>query len=327
MGSGELAVLPEPVVAVEQRPGRRPQGTGPGWLARGEHLGLGLRVAIQIAKVLPGPIRYRLADLGGTAAYGLFPKRAAVARENYRFFTSGDHTEVARLTRSAYRNYARTLLDFLVVERLLEQLLDSPGAVSLEPIRRELGRGKGLIVVTPHFGNWDLGAAATATCTGEVHAVADQFGPTAVDSLVRAARERLGVKVIPTGSTSARAALRVLRQGGILCLAADIDTEGSGVAVSFLGRQVYLPAGPATLALRTGASLVPGYLRRLPKGGHEARMLEPITMPAESGEGSPVRELTQRMAAAFEEVIRTDPGQWFAFHRLVTAGRPAGPAA
>jgi KDO2-lipid IV(A) lauroyltransferase len=129
------------------------------------------------------------------------------------------------------------------------------------------------------------------------------------------------VRIIPTGPSSAREALRALRRGEVLLLAADIDREGTGVPVSFLGRRVYLPAGPATLAIRTGASLIPGYVRRLPGGRHEASMLAPIALPPAGDAETRVRQLTQGIAEAFEKMIWMDPGQWYAFHRLVLADR------
>ena len=122
----------------------------------------------------------------------------------------------------------------------------------MEPLYRVLADGNGAIVVTPHLGNWDLGAAAIATCGYPVHAITDPFGPPDVDGMIRASRERLGVGVIPIGPASAREALRALRRNEVLLLACDIDKGGSGVPVQFLGQRVVLPAGPAnSLSLRT----------------------------------------------------------------------------
>lgn len=297
----------------------------PGWRQRGAHLGLALRVATAITQGLPEPVRYGLADIGGLAAHRLLASRASIAAENYLSFTGGDRASAVRLTRRAFRNYARTVLDFLVLERLLARVKATQGALATEPLRRELAQGRSVIVVTPHFGNWDLGAAVTATCGRPVHAVADQFGPPAVDQLVRSAREKLGVKVIPSGPSSAREALRALRRGEVLCLAADIDKTGSGVGVTFLGRPVFLPAGPATLAIRTGASVIPGYVRRLPAGGYEAALLAPLPQPTDGPTEQRVAELTQLIADAFEEMIRLDPSQWFAFHHLISSAEEVQP--
>lgn len=298
----------------------RTSGSGPsplGWRRRGVHLAVGLRAATWVTCRLPDPTRYWLADVGGNAAHILLRQRAAIAAENYLVFTQGNHRAAARLTRLAFMNYARTVMDFLVLEDLMAAVVRADPPPVTEPLRRALALGRGAIVVTPHFGNWDLGAAVTTTCGRQVHAVADQFGPPAVDDLVRSMRERLGVRIIPTGSASAREALRALRRGDVLCLAADIDKSGAGAAVQFLGRSVYLPAGPATLALRTGAALIPGYVRRVPGRGHEAVLWDPIPAPGPAAPEARVQEMTQAVARSFESMIRLDPAQWFAFHHLV----------
>jgi lauroyl/myristoyl acyltransferase len=289
---------------------------GQGWVERGGLLALGLKIATVLTTPMPRRLRYSLADLGGTAAYALLPGRARRARGNYSAFADGNPAASAQLARGAFRNYARTILDFLVLEKLLEELKQTAGALPMEPLFRVLADGKGAIVVTPHLGNWDLGAAAIATCGYPVHAITDPFGPPEVDAMIRASRERLGVGVIPIGPASAREALRALRRNEVLLLACDIDKGGAGVPVRFLGQQVVLPAGPATLSLRTGASLIPGYMRRRPDGSHESRLLEPLTEPGAGDSQERVADLTQSIATAFEAMIRVEPSQWFAFHSL-----------
>jgi lauroyl/myristoyl acyltransferase len=292
----------------------------PSWVARGGPQALGMRIAAVLVGPMPRAVRYHLADIGGSAAFGILSSRARRARVNYSAFAPGDRAASSKLARGAFRNYARTVLDFLILEKLLDELKQTPGAISLEPLHRALAVGKGAIVITPHLGNWDLGAAVIATCGSPVHAVTDPFGPPEVDRQVRATRERLGVGVIPVGPSSAREALRALRRNEVLLLACDIDNGGQGVTVSFLGRRVVLPAGPATLALRTGAPLIPGYMKRLADGRHESRMLEPLAQPGPGDPAAQTAELTQAIATSFESMIRADPTQWFAFHSMTRPG-------
>lgn len=332
MGRGELAMravsssesaprLVEPVPApATLKPTSLPADSGPGWVARGGPQALGFRVATVLVGPMPRALRYRLADIGGSAAFGLLSSRARRARVNYSAFAPGDRAASSKLARGAFQNYARTVLDFLILEKLLKELKRTPGAISLEPLHRALAEGRGAIVVTPHLGNWDLGAAAIATCGRPVHAVTDPFGPPLVDGLVRSTRERLGVGVIPVGPASAREALRALRRNEVLLLACDIDHGGPGVPVSFLGRRVVLPAGPATLALRTGAPLIPGYMKRRADGNHESGLLEPLPQPRPGDASAQTQELTQAIASSFESMIRADPSQWFAFHSLTRPG-------
>jgi KDO2-lipid IV(A) lauroyltransferase len=304
IGAGRL--LPSPRRAVSE------------WARRGEHLGLLLAAATSLTSALPTALRYGLADIGGEGAYWLLRPRSRLAEENYRIFASSP-SEARRLTRRAFRNYARTVMDFLVLESLVRATGEAQEMVESGPLRRVLATHRTAIVVTPHFGNWDLGAAMTAAAGRPVFAVADRFGPPAVDRRVRAMRERVGVTVIPSGPTSGREALRVLRRGDVLCLAADIDHTGSGVAVTFFGRRVTFPAGPATLALHTESPIIPGFVRRWPRGRHEARLLDPLPWPPPASSGERVQALTQQIASAFERIIGQEPSQWFAFHRLPAA--------
>ncbi len=295
-----------------------------GWFARGGPQALGLRVAGALVSPMPRGLRYLIGDIGGAGAFAMLPARARRACANYQAFAPGDRARASRLARGAYRNYARTVLDFLILEKLLDELKRTPGAISLGPLETALAAGRGAIVVTPHLGNWDLGAAVIATCGHPVHAVTDPFGPPLVDQMVRSARQRLGVGVIPVGPASVRDALRALRHNQVLLLACDIHKGGSGVAVSFLGRQVVLPAGPATLSLRTGAPLIPGYMRRRRDGSHESRLLDPLPQPTRGDGPSQVLSLTQAIADAFDRMIREDPTQWFAFHSLAGPSQGEG---
>lgn len=287
-----------------------------GWLTSGGPQALGLRLAQPLVRPLPRRLRYLLADVGGSGAFALLPRRARRARANYQLFTGGALAPASRLARGAFRNYARTVLDFLILERLLEELKAAPGGIPLQPLVSALGLKRGAIVVTPHLGNWDLGAAAVATCGTPVHAITDPFGPPLVDRLIRDSRERLGVRVIPMGGDSVKSALRALRRNEILLLACDIDKGGNGVDVSFLGRELKLPAGPATLSVRTGAPLIPGYVRRRRDGSHEARLLPALERPQEGDAQAQAQALTQAIATCFERLIREEPEQWFAFHSL-----------
>ena len=294
--------------------GLRPAAPG-GWLRRGEPLALLLGLATTLTALMPTRLRYALADLGGEGAYWLLRPRSRVAEENYLPFASPEAGARA-LTRRAFRNYARTVMDFLVLEDLVRATSRSPALVESAPLRRALERHRSAIVVTPHFGNWDLGAAMTATVGRPVAAVADRFGPPAVDRRVRATRARVGVAVISSGPSSAREALRALRNGEVLCLAADIDRSGTGVGVEFLGREVSFPAGPATLSLHSDSPVIPGYVRRLGGGAHEARLLDPLPFPPPGTAQARVAALTQEIAGAFEGIIRREPAQCFAFHHL-----------
>src|SRR5260370_37479085 len=150
------------------------------------------------------------------------------------------------------------MTDFLLLPALsrerVRRLVEVRG---LEHIDAVLARGRGAIVVTPHFGSWDMAAAAAVAHGVRLTAVADRFGSQELDRAVVGAREKFGMKVVPVGVAAGRAVLNALRHNEVVALVCDLPKEGRNVAVSLCGQPALVPAGPAVLALRTGAPVVP----------------------------------------------------------------------
>ncbi|HUY61540.1 MAG TPA: hypothetical protein VMW49_06650 [Candidatus Dormibacteraeota bacterium] len=295
------------------------RGRGLGrWLARGGPTALGLQLAELVAGHVPTPVRYGLADLGGWAAYHLLSDRAAVTRANFRPVLGPGRPPQAvdRVARRAFQNYGRTVVDFLTLDRLVADLQRRGPVAGAEHLETALAEGHGAILVSAHFGNWDLGAASAALTGHPVHTLADPFGPPAVDERVRRARERLGVHVLDPGTAGVRAALRVLRRNEILALAADLDPGTGGVLVPFFGRLAVIPAGPAALALRTGAPIVAGYIWRDRDGRYQGAVEPPVRPDPTADRAVETERLTAAMIASFERAIRRAPAQWSIFRPI-----------
>jgi phosphatidylinositol dimannoside acyltransferase len=124
-------------------------------------------------------------------------------------------------------------------------------------------------------------------------------------------RRSLGMEVVPLGPQAATASLGALRRNGVLCLPADRDLARDGVEVTFFGERTTLPAGPATLALRSGAPLlVIAVFFTREVDGHHAVILPPLDAERHGRLRDDVARMTQDMAAAFERLIRRAPEQW-----------------
>ncbi len=174
-----------------------------------------------------------------------------------------------------------------------------------------------MVVVVPHFGNWDLAGGLMAARGYPLAALADTFSPPEVDRLVRAIRERLGLGSIPLTSGSLRRTLAMLRRNQVVAVIADRPQREGGVEVSFFGRSAWLPSGPARFALRSGATLAFGYVGRRPGdrtffGGFEP----PIAYVATGDEEADVRALTQAWVARLENLLRQYPDQWYMFRQM-----------
>ena len=173
----------------------------------------------------------------------------------------------------------------------------------------------GLASASSHFGTascggWDFGGAWFGSHGWKATVVVEPLEPPELFEWFAAFRERFGLTVVPLGQEAGTAVLRTLRAGGIVGLVCDRDTQRTGVEVEFFGERTTLPAGPATLALRTGAVLLPTAVY-FEGSGHRGIVRPPI--PTErSGEGlrRDVARITQQLAHELEALIRRAPEQW-----------------
>ena len=120
----------------------------------------------------------------------------------------------------------------------------------------------------------------------------------------------LGMRVIALGAEAGGVLLRELRDGRVVCLLCDRDLTGDGITVTFFGEKTRMPGGPAMLALRTGAPLLPVGLSFCPHDGHAARILAPVPADRQGRVRDDVSRVTQLLADRFEELIRATPDQW-----------------
>ena len=146
--------------------------------------------------------------------------------------------------------------------------------------RPRIGPGAGTIVALPHLGNYDYAGAWLATRGYPPVVVAEPVEPPELFNWFVATRRRLGMNVVALGPDAAGGVMRALRENRVVCLVCDRDLAGDGVAVEFFGECTTLPAGPATLALRTGAALLPVGTYLLPPVGTSGASSRRSTRPA-----------------------------------------------
>lgn len=225
------------------------------------------------------------------------------------------------LLRAGLRSYARYWYDaFRLPARSPEWIERSTVVHREETAWTAAARGRGVILVLAHLGNWDH---AGAWLLGRGHpftTVAERLEPAALFDRFVAFRESLGMRVIPlTGGAAPPYEILAerLRAGEFLCLLADRDLSASGVAVDFFGAGAAMPGGPAALALETGAALVPTTL------WYGADWAVNIAFDP-AVEHTTVATMTQAVAHCFEAAIARHPADW---HMLARVWRDAVPAA
>ncbi|MDQ6748664.1 MAG: lysophospholipid acyltransferase family protein, partial [Candidatus Dormibacteraeota bacterium] len=215
--------------------------------------------------MLPPAVRYGVARAAGNAGYAVLPGMRRQALTNYAgiLHRPTGSPEVRRLAREAVVGYTKLMADFLMLAQLTrDEVMRMVDWRGWDNIQAALSHGRGVIVVTPHFGNWDVAAAAAAARGLKVTAVTDHYGDDDLNRRVTAARERAGIRVVPLSVAAGKAVLGALRRNEVVALVCDLAKDGRNVRVSVCGQTMMVPAGPALLALRSGAPVVPILCRR-----------------------------------------------------------------
>lgn len=225
--------------------------------------------------------------------------------------------DARRLARLAFANYARYMVDLLRMPWIdLRHLEDHVELVGWEHVERAGAAGKGVLMVTAHIGSWDLAGSIIASRGKTLNVLVETLRPLRWNTRVQALREKMGMRTIPIES-GVREMLAALRRGETLALLVDRPVGLEGVLVTFFGRHTRVPGGAATLAIRTGAPIVPAIMVRHPTGrGYLACVSEPIYPEARSAGPLAVQRTTQRVMDWLEATVRQYPDQWYMFRRM-----------
>jgi lauroyl/myristoyl acyltransferase len=192
----------------------------------------------------------------------------------------------------------------------------------LHHLRASKAAGHGTILALPHIGSWEYGGAFLATQELPMTAVAERIEPPELFDFFVAQRAAMGLTIVPLDRHAGGALLATLRDGGLVGLLCDRDIEGTGIEVDFFGERTTMPAGAATLALRTGATLCTGAVYSGPGRDHRAIVEPPLDTTRSKSLRADVARLTQDIANRLEGLIRRAPDQWHVFQPLWLADRP-----
>lgn len=217
------------------------------------------------------------------------------------------------LLREAVRSYARYWCEaFRLPSMSRERIVEGTRTTGEHLMRESVAAGRGTVMVLPHSGNWDAAGAWLALTGVPFTTVAERLKPESVYERFVSFRQSLGMEVLPlTGGDRPpyEVLTERLRAGGALCLLSDRDLTVRGIDVELFGATARMPAGPARLALETGADLLPVTLSFDGDRDWHVRFhpyVEPSDLPT----------MTQAVAAAFEEGIAEHPADWHMLQRL-----------
>lgn len=273
----------------------------------------GLKAAARVAHALPRPVTDGLARAISLGAARFSPEQRAMAERNLQRVAGKPlgQVELQRQTQRVFDSYARYWVETLSVPELSDAEIDRGFTYEgLDHIADSLERGIGPILALPHLGGWEWAARWLSSVAGwKVAAVVERLEPDELFEWFVELRERIGIHVIPLGDGAALEVGAAILNGEIMCLLSDRDVVGGGVEVEFFGERTTIPFGPALLALRTGAPILPTAVYFV--GDHCHGVVgAPLEVEPTGNTRADVARVSQDLARRMEEQIRRAPEQW-----------------
>ena len=223
--------------------------------------------------------------------------------------------ECDAIARSLYRNLGRNLIELLRFETQSQS--DVKAQVTFEGerhFRDARAKGKGAILVSGHFGNWELYAAAIAGAGYPFSVVVYPQHNARVDAMLNRLRQGKGVQIIYKRN-AAKDVLRALRDNRLVTMLSDQDAGSDGVFADFFGRPASTTRGPALFACKTGAPIITGVIVREAAGRHRGVIDPPLYADQSADRGREIERLTREIVSRLEQRVRQHPDHWYWVHK------------
>ncbi len=271
-----------------------------------------------IFSILPLPAVLWIGRRVGDLAFWFYPRRGEVAYANLKACLGERFgpSELLRVKRRIFQNLMQTAAEILRFPKVNRAYLDRYVTFQgLDRLEAALKKGKGLVALTAHLGNWELQSFAGAARGYPSHVLAREQGFPKANGLLNRYRELTGCRVIHKGFMT-REILRHLRSNGIVGMLIDQDAGKNGLFVNFFGRPTSFAKGAIAFSLKTGCEVIPCFARReADQAHHVIEITEPLRIPRTGNEEEDIREGLQQFAYRLETFIRNYPDQWLWLHK------------
>ena len=291
----------------------------------------GFKLGYTLARLLPRPVCRGIGSLLGLASY-LFNTASRSAsytalRQNLKRVTEFNRdagndgpaaaTDAAleRLCQENFRNFGRMLADYFYctaaqtadIRALLEEWH------GIDNLRAALAQGRGVVLITAHLGNWELGGTLLALDGWPINVVTLEEPTGELTRTRDDYRRRLGIRTIAVGENKFAFVemIAALRRNEIICMLVDRPYAETGSPVDFFGRETSFSSAPVLLWQHTGAAIIPAFVLQNPGGRYHAFAEPTIALESSADRRESLARNTQRIATAFEKFIRPHPEQWF----------------
>jgi len=267
------------------------------------------------ARLMPYRAGVLAGGLMGSLAFYLLPRERNRALTHLtQVFVDKDSSWIRNTAQRCFVHLGKSLLEIMLM---------SPGRASnivaiqgLEKLQNALDRGRGVVFVSGHIGNWELMAYAVAAKNYPISVVAAPIEPEQVNDMIVGLRAKLGVRTILRSRPGAsRELMRVFKENRILGLLIDQDTNVESAFVDFLGRPAWTPTAAASMALKFGAPVMFGYINRDKKDQHTVAIEGPLDLIRTGNTEKDIIDNTAMLSKKLGDCILYNPEQWVWMHR------------
>jgi KDO2-lipid IV(A) lauroyltransferase len=286
-------------------------------------------MGVRLLQALPLHLGIRIGGLLGRTAYYLLPRERRRALEHLAIALSPERSlqERKRIAAKCFENLGKNAVEVANFYRLKSDLDRRVDLEGREHLDETLAQGRGVVWITGHLGNWELMAFYMATLGYPFRVVAREIYQERFNRLLLEFRRTASVRVILRDSPAAgRQMLKALKNGEVIGMLIDQDTQVKGVMANFFGRKANTPAGAAILARRRSIPVVAGFIHRLSDQRHRIVIHPPIEISETDDMDLDILVNTERFNRVLEQEIREHPEGWVWMHRRWMRDEPYQPA-
>jgi KDO2-lipid IV(A) lauroyltransferase len=270
-----------------------------------------------VFRCIPKGVRKGLFKIFFSLFYHLGLKNRLITLHNLmRSFPEKDIKEIIRIAKGVYRHFAIVAAEFFDMTYINKENIHKWVEVEgLENYQAAIARGKGVLSIVAHFGNWELMTIAVPIYLKPMYIVYRPLDNPVIDNMVEYVRTMNGNVLIPKGG-SGKLVMELLKENQAIGILSDQNVAKSeGVFVDFFGRPACTGVGLAVMAMRSGAPVVPAFMARQKSGRYKFILKPAIEAVCTENYESDLVVNTQRFTKIVEEIVREYPDQWFWFHQ------------
>ena len=276
-----------------------------------------LRYVIATLEMFSYDLARRVGKLIGRIMYALDAKHRRIAVKNIERAEGMPKKtrEIHRLVRRVYEHFAVGAIETLLIPRMISRG-DLDRVVKMENFHildEALAKGRGVIVVLAHMGNWEVSGLAVSRKGYDLSSIARPIENPFLDAYVNRLRRSTGQEIIPK-HRAVRSMAESLRSNKILAILADQNARKNGIFVPFFGRPASTVRSPALMALKYGSPIIAAHTYRSGRNEYRIVLTPPIPIPAGGDREKVIEKITADVTARLEEFIRQHPEQWMWLH-------------